>query len=461
MQATLPPLANLFPALRHYNGDDFPKQKAHVLDSRAKYELVAGAARSGKTFGSGEHCVRRLCEDTVTLPWDEPKLGWLIAPTHDDGIAQKLEFLRLMKYENANSLHAMYPAVDWRKQGEKHEFFDESHGRGTLFLHANWTIGLKTAERPETLVARKVRFIWATEIARMKAKVWPNMYSRLSNYDDSWLIGDTSALGRCWFYIELWARALEGNFKGAACHEWTAHDSPYISSETIAEAKENLSLEYYRREFEADWSAFQGQIYNMWNREVHVRPQPFNTRRAIIAVDINTTSESPAAMSTTHMGGEHITKRGKQERAHLAREYYEVIGLDYERYARDIAAEYYRNARKWRTTVLIDPSAHTYFKGMLDDLGVPYHNAENKVDQGIRTLGGAMMPKRDLGMPLFTVDPSCTNFPNEVEGYAYKVTPSGVVAEQPSKTSPDHLLDCLRYTSMEAWSGYGEAKQLR
>jgi len=443
--------------LAAYKGHDFLQQQAFV-NSRAKYNLVGAASRTGKTYGAGDNFMHRVIEDYGILgfssDYKHEVTYWCIAPTYYDCIAQKLELLRLIP----NYM------IDWMKQGEKRQFFDTSIGSGTLFIVGGRKIVMRSAEHPESLVATKVRGIWWTEIARSKVKAWPNVYARLSNYDDSWLIADTSPLGRCWFYEQVWEPAKRGKFVGAECHEWTAIDSPYVSQKVIDAARENLSPAHFAREFMASWAAFQGQVFSHWERKLHVREQAFKTERIVISIDINTTSESPAAIGTNHIGGECVDRSGiTRPRMHLAREYYEVIGLDYQGYARTIAAEYLRCVRmvgKASVTIIIDPSAHTEFKRMLTELGVPWKLAKNQVKQGIRTLGGIMVKRKQIQAPLYTVDPTCIHFPNEVEGYAYKVTSAGVVSEEPEKTN-DHMLDNQRYAAMQVYSGYGQAKQVK
>lgn len=417
--------AGLIPAIADFQG--FAKQQPFAR-SHAKYNLAGAASRTGKTWGAAENFAERLALDYLSLGFDcGDVLYWCIGESYSACVAQKRQLLRLIP----NAL------VDWRKQGDKRAFFDTSHGMGQLFLRGNREITLRSASNPENLTAEKVRGIWWTEIARSKRAAWPNVYSRLSNYEDSWFIADTSPMGRCWFFNEVWEPARQGKFAGAECHEWTASESPFVSEQTIEEARQNLAPEFFRREFMADWSVFQGQIYSMWNKALHVVDAcPFTPERATIACDINTTTESPAAFVTAYVRGQP-----QREQAHIERTYYEVISLDYDRYANDIAAEYRRVAATLPTRVRIDPSFHRDFKIKLRDLGVPIENAKNDVHLGIRTMGSALTPKTWLsGKPALTISSACAReFTNEIEGYAWKSNSRGVVYDEPSKESPDHL----------------------
>lgn len=446
-------LASVAPKLLASIGDHFPQQAAAVY-ADTKWTLIGAASRTGKTFGAGRHFVRKILKDYLKLPWGEAREYWCVAPIHDDGRAQKIELLEIIPEW----------MIDRKLQGSKGEFFDLSHGRGILFLVGGASIHMKSADRPERLVAFKVRGVWWTEIARSKFAAWPNIYSRLSNYTDSWFIADTSPMGRCWFYLDVLKPARSGEkFKDSSVHEWKAVDSPYIAPEVIDAARVDLTPEMFRREFEASWEAFMGQIYKIWNHATHMTNAcPFTPSRVVIACDQNMGSRVDTAMATFMVGGEHRDKHGRRRiRAHLEREFYQPLGLDYERYADAILEEFLHwHDKGFAVKVVVDPAMLRDFKNMLRTKGVVPYNAVNAINPGIASLGGAMNVRED-GYPLLTVSRSCQHFESEIEGYAWAVSSSGVVSDRPDPASVCHLLDCARYAGMEIWSGIGETYQLR
>jgi hypothetical protein len=459
---TLDP-TDFFPALHEYKGDDFFKQARFRAD-RSQYSLCAAASRTGKTYGAADQFTARIAEDLCVLPWEDEKLYWCVAPTHQLNAAQAKQLKRLIPDF----------MIDWERmyrRAKLHENWGARFGDGqggVLYLIGNITIELRSAANPESLVAEKVRGIWITEIARIKWSAWSNIVERLSNYSDSWLIGDTTPVGHNWFYREVWEKAERGEFVGASIHHWTAYDSPYVAPEKIEAAKVNLSPEFFARGFLASFGAFYGKIYTAWtDSEKHVvNGCPFRPKKVIVSADLNANTERPAAFGEFLVGGKYVDpSREEWDRMHLAREFYRPIGLDYETYADEIAA----SVRRWRMAgyteetgtleVIIDPSAHNAFKKMLRDRGVTPHNANNDVKQGIMTFGGAMVIKGDA--PIFTIDKRCKNFPREVNGYSWKVNANGVALEEPDKTLDDHLLDCGRYAAMRVWNRSGKGGRAR
>lgn len=449
---------DFFPVLDLYDGSDFEPQYNFVND-RSLVSIAGAASRTGKTFGAAEQFVGRLSEDLILLPWEDEKLYWCIAPTHQLNAAQAKQLKRLIPDH----------MIDWRKMYARSSNnynwgarFGEGQG-GTLYLIGNITIELRSAHNPESLVAEKVRGIWITEIAKIKFSAWPNIIERLSNYADSWLIGDTTPMGHNWFYRDVWEKVQNGQFLGAKLHSWTAYDSPYVSREKIAAAKANLSPEFFARGFLASWGAFYGKIYTEWRDELHMLDRcPFQPKRAILSADLNANTERPAAFGVYMIGGEYKDATHKSwPRIHLQSEYYEPIGLDYEGYANTIAATMNRLRRlgfhesEGTLELVIDPSAHRHFKSMLKGRGLRPINANNEVKKGIMTLGGAMVPKHD-GKPIFTIDKQCVSFKSEVNGYQWKVNAAGVALEEPDKTLDDHMLDNGRYCAMRVWNGFGE-----
>lgn len=449
---------DFFPVLADYDGSDFEEQDNFVND-RSLVSIAGAAARTGKTYGAANQFVERIAEDMILLPWDEEKLYWCVAPTHQMNGAQAKQLKRLIP-DHMIDWHKMYArSLDNHNWGAR---FGEGQG-GTLYLVGNITIELRSAHNPESLVAEKVRGIWITEIAKIKWSAWPNIIERLGNYADSWLIGDTTPMGHNWFYREVWEKIQDGSFTGAKTHAWNAYQSPYVSPEKIAAAKANLSKEFFDRGFMASWGAFYGKIYTEWDDEKNMLPRcPFKPKKCILSADLNANTERPAAFGVYLIGGEYKDATHKVwPRIHLDSEYYEPIGLDYERYAGAISVTMAKLRRLGFTEnegtleLVIDPSAHRHFKSMLRGRGLRPINANNEVKKGIMTLGGAMVPKHD-GKPIFTINKQCVAFKSEVNGYQWKVNSGGVALEEPDKTLDDHMLDNGRYCAMRVWNGFGE-----
>lgn len=425
------------PSLLRSIGDQFPQQNAAV-SSRQKFTLVGAASRTGKTYGAAELFVNRILEDYFILGLDAGEVEyWAVAPHYDDCRAQKLELIRLIPDK----------WIDHARQGDKRSFFDTTHGHGVLCLIGNRTIILKSADKPESLVAFKLRGIWWTEIARSKQAGWPNVYARLSNYADSWFIADTSPLGHCWFYEQVWKPAKEGKFVGAKTFEWRAVDSPYVPKQVIEDARQNLMPAFFKREFEASWDSFLGQVYDIEDA-VHIKAEcPFRPEWSVLAADINTTSTHPAEFVWFYGNSS-----GKKPRAWCAGAYKKVIGLDYNTYAADIVAHMKMLKEKTpRAKLVIDPSMHNEFKDKLWDAGLEPWNAKNDILQGVRTLGSALMPQAS-GIPSLTFAPETAWVVDQLRALQWNVSPHGVVLDTVSKALDDGGADSVRYGAMEMFN---------
>jgi len=315
-------------------------------------------------------------------------------------------------------------------------------------------IEFKSADRPEGLVARKIFGVWWTEIARSKYAAWPNVRSRLAN-TMGWLIADTSPLGHNWAYIELIKPAMDGKTPGVSVHKWTAIDSPHIPREEIESARASLPKAFFERDYMASDDVFMGQIYDL-DEAIHLRDScPFAPERAFVVADVNTTSTHPAEFIWGVEAG-----AGNNVRAHVEGCYQKVIGLDYDIYAKDLAAVVKAQSARMRTKFVIDPSFHNDFKDKLRKEGLQPWNADNDILKGVRTLGSALMPLPNIG-PRLTFARSCKPVVDQLRSMKWTVTGEGIVKPLPDKSVDDGWADCCKYMAMEIFRVSSAATQVR
>lgn len=405
----------------------FPAQDAFCRDT-ARTVLADAAVRTGKTYSAGRKAMARIRKDIKKYP-HALKTYWFIAPTHDEGIAQKIELLAMVGAQ-----------VDRLKQRGDNRWRDLKHGRGKVWLKGNALIEFKSADRPEGLVARKVYGVWWTEIARSKYAAWPNVRSRLAN-TMGWLIADTSPLGHNWAYNELVKPGLEGKLPDVSVHKWTALDSPHIPREEIESARASLPKAFFERDYMASDDVFAGQIYDL-DEAMHIKAEcPFKPDRAFVVADVNTTSTHPAEFIWGVALG-----HGSTARAHIVGGYQRVIGLDYDVYALDIAARV--KAQTLPVTLVIDPSFHNEFKQKLRENDLSPRNADNDILKGVRTLGSMLMPLPALG-PRLTFAPAARPVFDQLKSMKWTMSADGVVKPMPDKSVDDGWADCCRYMAMD------------
>lgn len=420
----------------------FGKQQDFVYDD-SRFCFAGAAVRTGKTHAAARKALRNIRRGYRDHP-EEPLEYWFVAPTYALTAVMKKAFNEVLPME----------LVDWARQGDKELWRDTTRGGGSLCLLGGRTIHYRSADTPESLVGEKVHGVWWTEIARSKYAAWPNVRGRLSNYSDSWLIGDTSPMGRCWFYVDVWERIKKGEYEGGAAYEWRAVDSPFVPRAEIANARATLPPEFFRRDFEASWETFQGQIFAGFNRIKHMREScPFKPEQRWLAADLNTTAENPACFVELLFAAP--VKRGEFTftPCYVAREHRIFCGLDFEKYAEALRVRYFAD---YCSGIVIDPSMHGDFKQMLRARNMAVTLGNNSVLPGIRNIG--MHLHRDDQYPMLTLNKTCQHLAGEFEGWSWKRNSAGVTTEEPDKNLLDpHLLDGLRYALMSVRQSLGAA----
>ena len=356
---------------------------------------------------------------------------WCVAPTRELTIIQKKALIPLIPSWQ----------IDWtRQQGDK-RWLNTARGGGVIYLRGGGKIEFRTADNPEALVGESVAGFWVTEAARISMRSLANLRARVSN-TEGWGIYETSPLGRCAYWKDFIEPLKAGLLPDSTLHEWCAVDSPFVSAAEVENARRTLPESFFKRDYEASWDTFQGQIYE-WSDALHLRPLTFTPDRTIVAVDLNTTSQHPASFIVARVG---------DGRLWVEAEYREVIGLDYERYLSAIAqaCRSYPDAR-----LIIDPSIHRELKQRLRELGLSPVDAVNDVLPGIRCMGSALKAGR------LTVNPSCRAFAEEARGYSWQMTTDGLCRPAPDKTGMEGLMDAARYACMAVFNQAGRAANIR
>ncbi len=414
----------------------FPQQAAFCSDP-GRIVVANAAIRTGKTYAAAPKALNRIRRAKP----GPLQTYWFIAPTFEEGIAQKIECARLIPEHQ----------IDVARQGKDDRWRNLKSGGGKVWLRGNKLIEFKSAERPEGLVARKVHGVWWTEIARSKYQAWANVRGRLSN-TMGWLIADTSPFGHSWFYNDILKPAYDGVLPDTTVHRWTAIDSPFIPRAEVEAARLSLPKAFFERDYMASDDVFMGQILDI-DQALHIVPVcPFVPEFAVVSIDVNTTSTHPA---------EFVWALATPERAWMEGAYKRVIGLDYRIYAQDIARHVAELKLRFpRVQVIVDPSMHTELKGMLNAAGVFVGNADNEVLAGIRTLGSALMPGPS-GAPRLTFSPACGWVVDQLKAQRWVVDGDGVVKARPDKTLDDGAFDATRYLAMALFRASGSGRQLR
>jgi len=227
------------------------------LKSTARYVSAGCGSRSGKTLGGVGKGIGRIYEDVAAgkqVPIDDThRRYWIVAPTYQLSRKTERTFRSFFRGDAANL---------WA---------GESRSERTIYLHPDIAVEIKSADRPLNLVSEGLFGVILDEGARMKEDAWlGQLYQRLSSYK-GWAIAITTPLGRNWFYQEFVQKAIDGA-KDYETFNWHTRDNIFIPDieQEVADARENLPLPYYLREYEGSWDAYAGQIYTSWNESTHI-----------------------------------------------------------------------------------------------------------------------------------------------------------------------------------------------
>lgn len=175
---------------------------------------------------------------------------------------------------------------------------------------------------------------------------------------------------------------------------------------------------------EGVWCAFEGLIYDIFDRNKHVVPRDEQWKRLIVGVDAG--YKNPAVLLLIGVDGD--------ERIHVISEFYE---------SKVLQGRLIEEAKKLNGEIyIVDPSA----SGLIADMesnGLDVLGANNKVVPGIYCVLDMLKVQPD-GKPRLTVAPECVNTITEFESYQWK---DKGAKDEPVKEL-DHAMDALRYIIM-------------
>jgi phage terminase large subunit-like protein len=152
----------------------------------------------------------------------------------------------------------------------------------TMTLVNGRRISLKGSDRPDTLRGVGLSYVVLDEYASMKVEVWEQIIRpTLADVKGGALFIGTPA-GKNHFY-DIWKEAeLEKNVDWEA-FQYNSTDNPILDPEEIATARETMSTQAFRQEFEASFVSFTGGIFKQeWIKYDSEEPSEGNF---VIAVD--------------------------------------------------------------------------------------------------------------------------------------------------------------------------------
>lgn len=226
-----------------------------------------------------------------------------------------------------------------------------------------------------------------------------------------------------WFYNEWIKKAEE---KKALYLHFTMDDNPSLSETVKSRYKRLYSGAFYDRFVLGKWTASEGIVYPMFNREKHVFSEDIKCERYVISCDYGTVNPSSFGLWGLHSGVWHRLK-----------EYYYsskregVSRTDEEHYS---ALEELADGKNI-SHVIVDPSAASFIECIRRHGKFRVVKANNDVVTGIRQVSAALKQNK------LKFHKSCKDIIREFDLYRWSEKTG---TDAPVKEN-DHAMDDMRY----------------
>lgn len=136
---------------------------------------------------------------------------------------------------------------------------DWSEQHQELILKNGSVIRGRSLDDPEKIRGHGLHWLWIDEAAKVAEKAWDIARPSLTEHRGvAWFT--TTPAGFNWVYQRLWLPCIEGE-PGFWATKYRTADNPIIASEELDEAQRTMSADFYRQEYEADFTDFRGAIY--------------------------------------------------------------------------------------------------------------------------------------------------------------------------------------------------------
>ncbi|MBZ0272593.1 terminase family protein [bacterium] len=458
-------MINLFANYRPHAG----QRELHAAGTR--FVAVCAGVRSGKTYGAAREFLRRVFADRF---WKRGPLHyWAVAPTYDLCTVAEREILAVLRAASPRLLKA-YSKTERR-----------------IELLGGIVIEMKSAHRPEWLVGVGLDGLWIDEAARVDPDAWKGQLRMRLSDREGFGVFSTTPLARNWFHEEIWRAGMPGDAKKqpsyTSVHFTTAQNTalPHLAREVEA-ARLELPARYFAREYLASFDAFVGQIYEEFDRRVHLAtPADLPAAFAETRVGVDWGYRNPGAMIVVARDGDgtwwvldEIVRAGLPIRAatdaisnprtnaEAAMRFHsqfpirnsEFEGASWLEIACVLAEKYHPSM------FLCDPSRPEHIRALRAE-GLPARAAKNEVAAGIQTVAtllhvpalanmqsdhltisaSSASPREQNSIPIgprLRVSERCTHLLSELPAYRWRN--DDAASEEPEKRD-DHALDALRY----------------
>ena len=303
------------------------------------------------------------------------------------------------------------------------------------FKGLNSKVEVVSAEKPATLVGEGLDHVCMSEAAKHKMSTW-QMYIEpaLSDKRGSADFPSTPQ-GFNWFkgLYDVGQQGLE-DYKSWHRPTWTnkimfpdGYDDP-----EMVRIRSQVSPQYWLQEYGAEFTSFEGKIYDEFNEDIHVKPIAYNPQwKNWWALDFGFTDPFVCLdvmidpMDRVYVWREYqVSGKGTPEHGLILKNRVSPNGFHVD----GIAA---------------DPRGADEIAILTWQLGYICHDVVGWTS-GVEAIRRALKV-RDDGLPGFYIDPSCVNTIRQMKALRKKETPEGHNEKPGQHDYDDHGPDALRY----------------
>lgn len=379
-----------------------PKQAEYTREAHHRWNVAAGAVRSGKS----RHAVQYTIPDRLMGMAGLPGINLILGATRENIERNVLEPMRdIWGADVVSDINAR----NW----------------ATVFGQRVYCVGAEKANQVSKLRGSEVKFCYCDELCDINEGVFDLLKSRLS-LPYSECHAACNPAGPNHFVKRFIDSAADGVDVWA--QRYTIYDNPFLPPEYVrALEAEYRGTVYFKRYILGLWALAEGLIYPMYEEAVEPA-YAGDVRRRVISIDYGTQNPFAALMwceapdGTWHLVDEY--RYSGRETGH------QKTDADY---VSDLEA--FASALEGRVQVIVDPSATSFITALRRSGKFSVRKARNDVEDGIRETAVCLQTGR------VRISSGCRGTLDEFAGYAWDDSAAG---DKPIKED-DHCMDALRY----------------
>jgi phage terminase large subunit len=229
-----------------------------------------------------------------------------------------------------------------------------------------------------------------------------------------------------WF-SKLFDRGFRDDFPEWFSVKATWKDNPRMTADDVEEARRSMSEAEFRQEYEADFSIFEGKIWNLKQHCVGDIPEDLDLRKCDVFAGLDLGFRDPTAMVVAAYSWDH-------EKFFLLDEY-----RDNERVTSGHAEEIKKLMDKWAIDYIYIDSANQQQRfDFAQEYDIPTTNAKKSVLDGIGYVASLIDTDRVF------VDSSLSHVLHALDQYQWDDN-QNLQKEKPKHNEASHMADALRY----------------